>query len=96
RRFTPLSALPVEYVHPRVLLADITGAGLADLALIGPKSVRFYSGTGEGWGKAQAVMQAAGVTLPVPGTDARILVAFSDMAGSGQQHLVDVRADGVR
>ncbi|MBD2784169.1 virulence protein [Xenorhabdus sp. DI] len=94
--FTPLSALPVEYTHPRAQLADIIGAGFADLVLIGPKSVRLYSGTEDGWRKAQTVMQADGVTLPVPGTDARVLVAFSDMAGSGQQHLVEVRADGVR
>ncbi|MBS1205283.1 MAG: Insecticidal toxin complex protein [Proteobacteria bacterium] len=96
QRFTPLSALPVEYAHPRALLADINGAGLSDLALIGPGSVRFYSGTGEGWEKAQTIMQASGFTLPVPGTDARVLVAFSDMAGSGQSHLVEARADGVR
>lgn len=94
--FTPLSALPVEYAHPRALLADLTGAGLADLALIGPKSVRFYSGNGDGWTAAQTVIQSADITLPVPGTDTRIMVAFSDMAGSGQQHLVEVRADGVR
>ncbi|PHM44333.1 SpvB/TcaC N-terminal domain-containing protein [Xenorhabdus szentirmaii] len=96
RHFTPLSALPVEYSHPHAQLADIIGSGFADLVLIGPKSVRLYSGTEEGWHKAQIVMQADGVTLPVPGTDARVLVAFSDMAGSGQQHLVEVRADGVR
>lgn len=96
QRFAPLSALPVEYAHDRALLADISGSGLADLALIGPKSVRFYGGEGNGWTKAQTVMQSAGITLPVPGTDARVMVAFSDMAGSGQQHLVEVRADGVR
>ncbi|EMJ9867329.1 virulence protein [Salmonella enterica] len=96
RPFTPLSALPVELASPRALLADITGSGLADLTLIGPKSVRFYAGLGDGWMKAQNALQAAGITLPVPGTDARVLVAFSDMAGSGQQHLVEVRATGVR
>ncbi|RJF53339.1 virulence protein [Serratia inhibens] len=96
RHFTPLSALPVEYAHPRAQLADISGSGLTDLVLIGPKSVRLYSGTGDGWKKAQTVMQAEGITLPSVGSDARVLVAFSDMAGSGQQHLVEVRADGVR
>lgn len=96
RRFTPLSALPVEYTHPRALLTDITGAGLTDLVLVGPKSVRFYGGNGDGWTKARTVIQSSGITLPVPGTDARVMVAFSDMAGSGQQHLVEVRADGVR
>lgn len=96
RHVAPLSALPVEYGHPRAQLADITGAGLTDLVLIGPKSVRLYSGDGDGWTRAQTVMQAAGITLPVPGVDARVLVGFSDMDGSGQQHLVSVTADGVR
>ncbi|WP_239507520.1 SpvB/TcaC N-terminal domain-containing protein [Serratia marcescens] len=96
RHFTPLSALPLEFAHPRTMLADITGAGLADLALIGPKSVRFYAGQGNGWGRAQHTLQEAGITLPVPGTNAQVLVAFSDMAGSGQQHLVEVRATGGR
>lgn len=96
RHFTPVSSLPVEYFHPAVQLADITGSGLVDMVLIGPKSLRLYGGTGEGWVKAQTVLQNAGITLPVPGTDARVLVAFSDMAGSGQQHLVEVRAGGVR
>lgn len=94
RNFTPLSAIPVEYSHPRTMMADITGAGLTDLVLIGPKSVRLYSGSGEGWEKAKNTPSLT--TLPVPGTDARVLVAFSDMAGSGQQHLVEVRAEGVR
>jgi len=96
QRFIPLATLPAEYFHPHALLTDITGSGFSDLALIGPKSVRFYSGNGEGWTKAQNAMQAAGVTLPVPGTDARVMVAFSDMAGSGQQHLTEIRAEGVR
>lgn len=94
--FTPLSAYPVEYLHPRSLLADITGAGLADLALIGPKSVRLYAGTGDGWEKAQDVLQPTGVQLPVPGTNERVLVAFSDMAGSGQQHLVEIKETSFR
>lgn len=94
--FTPLSAYPVEYLHPRAQLADVSGAGLADLVLIGPKSVRLYAGTGDGWEKALNVIQPTGVKLPVPGTDERVLVAFSDMAGSGQQHLVEVKKDSVR
>lgn len=94
--FTPLSAYPVEYLHPRAMLVDITGAGLADLALIGPKSVRLYAGTGDGWEKALNVIQPTGVTLPVPGIDERVLVAFSDMAGSGQQHLVEIKKEGIR
>ncbi|WP_217480776.1 SpvB/TcaC N-terminal domain-containing protein [Enterobacter chuandaensis] len=95
RHFTPLSALPVEYTHPRAKLADVLGGGLTDLVLIGPKSVRLYGGTEDGWRSARQTNQSAGVSLPVPGVDARRLVAFSDMAGSGQQHLVEVSTEGV-
>lgn len=93
--FTPLSALPVEYTHPRAQLADILGAGLSDMVLIGPRSVRLYAGREGGWEKSETVVQSDGVALPIPGADARVLVAFSDLPGSGQQHLVQVRADGV-
>ncbi|VFS15010.1 Mono(ADP-ribosyl)transferase SpvB [Enterobacter cancerogenus] len=94
--FTPLKALPVEYAHMRAQLADISGTGLSDLVLIGPRSVRLYSGTGEGWKPATVVMQQDDITLPQFNPDARVLAAFSDMAGSGQQHLVEIRAEGVR
>ncbi|MFS2224057.1 SpvB/TcaC N-terminal domain-containing protein [Pantoea sp. B65] len=94
--FTPLSALPVEYSHPRAQLADVLGGGLADMVLIGPRSVRLYAGKKNGWQPAQTVVQSDGITLPVPGADDRVLVAFTDMAGSGQQHLTEVRASGVR
>lgn len=96
QRFAPLSALPAEYRHSRMLMADVSGAGRPELVLIGPRSLRLYSGEGDGWTKVKNVMQSAGVMLPVPGTDARVMVAFSDMVGSGQQHLVEVRAGGVR
>ncbi|WP_145522077.1 SpvB/TcaC N-terminal domain-containing protein [Yersinia ruckeri] len=94
--FTPLSALPTEFAHPQAQLADITGSGLMDMVLIGPLSIRLYSGTGDGWQQAQDVAQPAGITLPIAGGDERVLVAFSDMAGSGQQHLVEIRANSVR
>jgi hypothetical protein len=94
--FTPLSALPTEFAHPQTQLADITGSGLMDMVLIGPRSVRLYSGTGDGWQRAQDVAQSAGIALPIAGGNERVLLAFSDMAGSGQQHLVEIRANGVR
>ncbi|NHB98281.1 SpvB/TcaC N-terminal domain-containing protein [Photorhabdus stackebrandtii] len=93
--FTPINALPVEYFHPSAQFADLVGAGLSDLVLIGPKSVRLYANQRDGWRKGQDVPQSAGITLPVTGTDARKLVAFSDMLGSGQQHLVEIRANRV-
>ncbi|MDE9463338.1 SpvB/TcaC N-terminal domain-containing protein, partial [Xenorhabdus bovienii] len=93
--FVPLSALPVEYFHPQAQLADLTGAGLADLVMIGPRSVRLYANQPTGWKKGNSVIQSEGITLPIPGVDERKLVAFADMLGSGQQHLVEIAADGV-
>ncbi|HFD6780766.1 TPA: SpvB/TcaC N-terminal domain-containing protein [Pseudomonas aeruginosa] len=91
--FIPFTAFPVEYFHPRAQLADLTGAGLSDLALIGPKSVRLYPNDREGFAAGQTVEQADGVTLPTP--NPHTLVAFSDVLGSGQQHLVAITAQGV-
>ncbi|PHM60735.1 hypothetical protein Xsto_03703 [Xenorhabdus stockiae] len=93
--FTPIHALPVEYFHPRAQLADIIGTGLSDLVMIGPKSVRLYANQREGFNSGQTVIQSEGITLPIPGMDARQLVAFSDMLGSGQAHLVKINANGV-
>ncbi|MHA1067225.1 SpvB/TcaC N-terminal domain-containing protein, partial [Enterobacter ludwigii] len=96
KNFTPLSALPPEYAHPRTQLTDLLSRGRADLVLIGPQSVRIYPGEDSGWKKALSITQGEGVILPVPDASPCTLVAFSDMAGSGQQHLVEVRAEGVR
>ncbi|PHM46894.1 SpvB/TcaC N-terminal domain-containing protein [Xenorhabdus miraniensis] len=93
--FIPLSALPVEYFHPQSQLADLTGAGLADLVMIGPRSVRLYANQPMGWKTGNTVIQSDGITLPIPGADERKLVAFADMLGSGQQHLAEIAADGV-
>ncbi|MCS3409313.1 SpvB/TcaC N-terminal domain-containing protein [Serratia sp. AKBS12] len=94
-RFTPLSALPVEYTHPRAHLADLMGGGFSDLVMIGPRSVRLYARQNETWTKGGTVIQSEGISLPIPGADPAALVAFSDPLGSGQQHLVQIRAEGV-
>ena len=93
--FTPLTALPVEFTSPRAQLADLTGSGFADLVMVGPRSVRLYAGTGGAWRPGDTVMQSDDIILPVPGANPCTLVAFSDLLGSGQQHLVEIRADGV-
>lgn len=93
--FIPLPTLPVEYFHPRSRLTDVACAGLPDLALIGPKSVRVWSNNLEGWGKGKDVAHK-GLPLAVPGYDDRRLVAFADMNGAGRQHLVELTAEGIR
>lgn len=96
-QFIPLKALPVEFHHRDAQFADIVGAGMNDLALIGPKSVRFYAaerGDG-GFDKAVNTVQDDGVMLPFNSVNERELVAFSDMLGSGQQHIVRIRHNEV-
>ncbi|MGM7912038.1 SpvB/TcaC N-terminal domain-containing protein [Yersinia enterocolitica] len=93
--FTPLQALPREYAHAQAQLVDLLGGGFADLVMIGPRSVRLYAGVEGGWQAGETVWQQAGITLPRPDTDAQVLVAFSDLLGSGQQHLVRIGANGV-
>lgn len=95
QQFIPTSAWPSELDHPQARLVGLNGSGKIDLVLIGPKSVRFYSGTGEGWEQAQTQLQPLSINLPSVGTNALMMVAFSDMAGSGQQHVVAINADGV-
>jgi hypothetical protein len=91
--FTPFDSLPVEFFHPEAKLVDLVGAGMADLALIGPKSVRLYANHRTGFASGVDIGQSN--TLPIAGRDEREMIAFSDMLGSGQQHLVRIRHDSV-
>jgi hypothetical protein len=94
--FTPLTALPIEYQHPHMQLTDLLGGRFTDMVLIGPRSVRLYANNRQGWDPGQTVAQSDHITLPIPGADPQALVVFTDIMGSGQQHLVRIRADGVR
>jgi Salmonella virulence plasmid 65kDa B protein/Insecticide toxin TcdB middle/C-terminal region/Insecticide toxin TcdB middle/N-terminal region len=96
--FTPFTALPIEFFHPQAQMANLVGAGLSDLALIGPKSVRLYANQRDGFSAATEVahdVDDSDTGLPIAGRDKRELVAFSDVLGSGQPHLVRIRHDGV-
>ncbi|MGX1461714.1 virulence plasmid B protein/glycosyltransferase TcdB-like subunit of Tc toxinin/glycosyltransferase TcdB-like subunit of Tc toxin [Bacillus thuringiensis] len=93
--FIPLKALPTEFFHSKAKLSNVTGSGLPDLVMIGPKSVRFYAGEEFGFKCSREVWQKSGIMLPIEGLNDKELVAFSDMFGSGQSHLVRIRHDGV-
>lgn len=93
--FIPLAALPTEFFHSSAQLQDLTGDGDPDLVLIGPGSVRLWQANDACWTPAQTVDSAGPVPLPVAGRNARRAVIFSDVLGSGQQHLVEIGADGV-
>ncbi|OTA14566.1 hypothetical protein Xvie_03595 [Xenorhabdus vietnamensis] len=92
----PITALPSEFFHPRAQQADITGAGLPDLVMIGPRSVRLFANQRTDWAPAEETVLPDGITLPYPGADAKKLVAFADMLGSGQSHLVEISEQSVR
>lgn len=94
--FTPFAAFPSEFLHPHAQLANLMGAGLSDLVLIGPKSVRLYANQREqGFAPSLEVPHSGDDALPLAGTSHQEVVAFSDVLGSGQQHLVRVRHDSV-
>ncbi|MEM8343994.1 toxin TcdB middle/C-terminal domain-containing protein [Morganella morganii] len=66
-----------------------------DLVVIGPKSVRLYPSDRKGWKAGTIIKQPDGVTLPVLSGDERSFTGFSDLPGTGQQHLVRINMDGV-
>ena len=90
-----LQALPSEWLNPSAQRVDLTGAGLLDVAMIGPRSVRLWaSAAGEGWQRASDTPYLGTTPLPLEGGEHR-LVAFADPAGSGQQHLMEITGQGV-
>ncbi|MQT75394.1 SpvB/TcaC N-terminal domain-containing protein [Pseudomonas helleri] len=95
--FTPFAALPQEFFHPAGQLADLMGNGIQDLALIGSQSVRLYINQGtSGFTAPQQIDHEPDTdALPQPGNSASELVAFSDVLGSGQQHLIRIRHDQI-
>ena len=98
--FIPFKALPSEFFHPQAQLADLLGAGLNDLAMIGPSSVRVFpqsiSSPRDGWDQAREVRQQTGIQLPQLGRDPSRLVAFADLLGSCQPHLVEISYNSVQ
>jgi insecticidal toxin complex protein TccC len=93
--FVPFDAFPTEFLHPEAQLVDLIGAGLPDLALIGPKSVRLYANRREAGFAAPEEVAHALDRLPGNHGVHTELVAFSDVLGSGQSHLVRIRHDAV-
>lgn len=102
-RFTPYAAVPVEFFHPQAQMADLVGAGLSDIALIGTHSVRLYGNLraddddpGRGrFGSPVTVPHPEADALPVLGDGRHEVVAFSDVLGTGQQHLLRIRHDEI-
>lgn len=84
----------MEFFHPQGQLADLMGNGIHDLALIGTRSVRLYINQGaQGFTPGREVPHPLDDddALPVLSHSPTELVAFSDILGSGQQHLIRIR-----
>ncbi|AKK00380.1 toxin [Pseudomonas chlororaphis] len=96
--FATFEAFAPEFFSPQGQLADLMGDGLGDLALIGPRSVRLYANQRKyGFSPPFEVPREAHEdALPVFTGSAGELVAFSDVLGSGQQHLVRIRHNEVK
>ncbi|MCL6703967.1 SpvB/TcaC N-terminal domain-containing protein [Pseudomonas sp. T1.Ur] len=96
--FVMFNAFPTDFFSSHGQLADLTGEGLGDLALIGPRSIRLYVNQRElGFAAPQEIARDAdedALAVFRPGSSE--LVAFSDVLGSGQQHLVRIRHNEVR
>ncbi|NII54894.1 SpvB/TcaC N-terminal domain-containing protein [Luteibacter sp. SG786] len=94
-QFVPFAALPTEFAGTRGQLADLGGAGLSDFAVIGTRSVRWYANArAEGFAPPVDVPHDLDY-LPGEGDGRSVLVAFGDVLGSGQQHLLRIRHDDV-
>lgn len=95
-RFATLSAFPTEFFNPQGQLADLVGGGLSDLAMIGPRSVRLYANRrAEGFAPPIDIPHDED-RLPLPSDSRNELVAFSDLLGTGQQHLIRIRHNEIR
>ncbi|TVT84559.1 SpvB/TcaC N-terminal domain-containing protein [Pseudomonas sp. H3(2019)] len=96
--FATLDAFPTEFFNPQGQLADLMGEGLSDLTLIGPRSIRLYANQREkGFGAAREVAREEDEdALPSLTSSSSELVAFSDVLGSGQPHLVRIRHNEVK
>jgi len=101
--YVPFKAFPNEFLHSMSRLTDLVGDGLSDLALIGTNSVRLYANRRE-HGFADGVDVPHRYKLP-DGDDDELpsllhtqteVVAFADLLGSGQQHLVRIRHNEVK
>ncbi|HEY0288121.1 MAG TPA: SpvB/TcaC N-terminal domain-containing protein [Pseudomonas sp.] len=97
-KFATFNAFPLEFFHPLGQLADLVGDGLSDLALIGPRSVRLYANRrAAGFAPGLDVDHSdANDRLPLLSDSPNELVAFSDVLGTGQQHLIRIRHNEIR
>lgn len=95
--FVPYKAFPLEYFHRQAQMADLVGDGRTHMALIGSNSVRLYTNLGDdkGFSAGRDVEHDNDDALPLPSNSETEVVGFSDVLGSGKQHLFRLRHDSL-
>ena len=94
--FATFAAFPQEFFSPSGQMADFIGSGLSDLALIGTRSVRLYANRRKGGFAPGVEVRHDDDNLPLLSDSPTELVAFSDLLGTGQQHLIRIRHNEVK
>lgn len=92
--FQPFASFPTDYYDAKRQLVDVTGDGLADVLSFEQRRVTVYPSKGtRGYGPL--LMSDTRGDLPIPVQDTvSSAVRFTDVFGSGQQHLVRI-SDGM-
>lgn len=85
---------PLEASTPEVETVDLTGDGLADLAIFMEGAVRYYTSLGTA-GYTPAVSIPESVTLPLATASTGEFVGFADMFGDGLSHRIRIRSGQV-
>jgi len=97
--FTPLTNVPLELMTPYAMYVNIHGAGLPDVVVLSPTSVRYYQNqstdTEVKFAAPIDVAQDSAIVLPIPGRNPCEWVGFADVLGSGRPHLVRIRNDSL-
>jgi hypothetical protein len=94
--FATFAAFPQEFFNPLGQMADLIGGGLSDLALIGTRSVRLYASRRKRGFAPGVEVHHDDDDLPLLSDSPTELVAFSDILGTGQQHLIRIRHNEVK
>ncbi|WP_349969702.1 SpvB/TcaC N-terminal domain-containing protein [Pseudomonas caspiana] len=95
-RFATFAAFPTEFFNPQGQMVDLVGGGLSDLAMIGPRSVRLYANRRADGFAAPLDVPHDQDRLPLLSDSPSELVGFSDLLGTGQQHLIRIRHNEIR
>ncbi|WP_085580368.1 MULTISPECIES: SpvB/TcaC N-terminal domain-containing protein [unclassified Pseudomonas] len=96
--FIAFNAFPAEFFHTLTQLGDLSGDGLASLALIGPRSVRLYANRREaGFAPGEDVAHLPDDDrLPLFGPAPDELVLLGNLLGSDMPELCRIRHNEIK